>query len=146
MPHNGFRRPFRGGGRSPMNTGSSEEAAFLPYIIETIAAALQKKTDSDRRSCTCGRPTFDIKCFREHRFDWCRLHQRAIVFGRRSCTENDYRECQPVRWQKHPDWEHIVKGSFDVGNFAFKKIRDLCELLFPVEECPEKYENGWYVG
>jgi hypothetical protein len=31
-------------------------------------------------------------------FDWCRLHQRAIMFGRQSRAGNDYRDYQAARW------------------------------------------------
>jgi hypothetical protein len=40
--------------------------------------------------------------------------------------------------EEHLDWERIVKGSFDSGNFGFKMVKDLYELLFPIEEYPEK--------
>lgn len=56
-PNEGGYHPPRGGGRLPKNTGSGENAAFLPYVIEKIALTSQKKTNGDHRSwsvpCYC---------------------------------------------------------------------------------------------
>ncbi|KAF3043018.1 hypothetical protein E8E11_000437 [Didymella keratinophila] len=105
-PNEGIHHPVRCSGRPPKNMGSGDNAAFLPYAIEKIAVASQKKTDGDRRSCACGRPTFDIKCFRQHHFDWSALATTTATI------------------------------KLSVG------VKDLYELLFPIEEYPDKYENG----
>jgi hypothetical protein len=49
-PHEGVHHPARDGGRPSKSMGSGENAAFLPYAIEKIAVASQKKTDGDLRS------------------------------------------------------------------------------------------------
>jgi hypothetical protein len=49
-PHEGVHHPARDGGRPSKSMGSGENAAFLPYVIEKIAVASQKKTDGDLRS------------------------------------------------------------------------------------------------
>ncbi|KAF1358160.1 hypothetical protein EJ07DRAFT_157161 [Lizonia empirigonia] len=126
--------------------GSSENATFLPFVLERIASASQRKSPGDNRTCACGRPTFDVKCFRERHFDWCLLHQRPIVQQLHSCGGRDHRDCQPIHWEKHADWELLVKASFDVGDLGRKKVKDLYEVLFPEELYPEKYQGGWYVG
>ena len=53
---------------------------------------------TDLLCSVCGRPTFNMKCFLEHHFDWCLFHQRPVIHGQHSCSGRDHRDCQPVRW------------------------------------------------
>ncbi|KZM21609.1 hypothetical protein ST47_g7239 [Ascochyta rabiei] len=133
-------------GFAPVNTGSSENATFLPFVLEKIAASSQKKSRGDNRTCACGRPTFDVKCFRDHHFGWCLSHQRPIMHGLQNCSGRDYRNCQPVYWEKHADWELLVKTSFDGGHLGTKKVKNLYVVLFPEELYPGKYQDGCFMG
>lgn len=46
----------------------------------------------------CGRPTFDLKCFRSHHFDWCLAYQRPVVPGQLCNNTRGGRECQHITW------------------------------------------------
>lgn len=50
---------------------------------------------------TCGRPTFDLKCFLNHHFAWCLTHQRPVASGQQCSSSRDGRQCQHITWGKH---------------------------------------------
>ncbi|KAJ4345108.1 hypothetical protein N0V95_005921 [Ascochyta clinopodiicola] len=127
-------------------TASHENAAFLPFVLEKIAASSQKKSQGDNRTCACGRPTFDVKCFRDHHFGWCLSHQRPIMHGLQSCGGRNRGDCRLIHWEKHANWELLVKTSFDGGHLGTKEVKNLYEILFPEEIYPEKYQSGWFMG
>ena len=114
-PHGYLQQPPQSAAHPPKKVGSSENAGYLPFVMEKIASESEKKRPGELRtwqvhSCVqclfladilqsaCGRPTFDIGCFREHHFDWCYLHQRPFIPGSDSCGRSDRRGCQPIRW------------------------------------------------
>ncbi|KAJ8117972.1 hypothetical protein OPT61_g954 [Boeremia exigua] len=132
-----------GGASASKKLGSRENAQYLLFTIEKIALASQGKAKDDRRTCVCGRSTFDIKCFFGHHFDWCLYHQRPIAQGQRNCGGKGHPVCRPITWEKHDDWELVVRKSFDSGYLGTKKVEDLYQKLFPIEVYPEKYQDGW---
>ncbi|KAF3005949.1 hypothetical protein E8E13_010140 [Curvularia kusanoi] len=119
---------------------------FLPFVLEKIASVSQRKGRSDRRTCNCGRPTFDLQCFREHHFDWCLIHQRPVVRDQHCSGGKHGNDCQPIAWEKPQNWDAIVKSSYVSGLLGTIKVPDLHRVLFPAGEFPEKYRGGSFMG
>ncbi|CAO2648747.1 Nn.00g096960.m01.CDS01 [Neocucurbitaria sp. VM-36] len=127
--------------------GSRQNASFLPYAMEMIARASQRKQADDQRKCgVCGAPTFDTECFRKDHFRWCRVHHRPILRSYTKCGR-DYDGCSQVVWEHHADWELLVQQSYRTGYLGKKGVEGLDRILFPRDLYPQKYDDrGRFIG